>query len=68
MPPPFQGGGLACVRLIGQYPTLLSIKVKTRGSFGRRGWEGILRDDQPRASLHLGKAEALESFPIALIF
>jgi hypothetical protein len=58
MPPPFQGGGFASVRLISQYPTLLSMEVKARGSFGRRGWEGILRDVQPRASLHLGKAEA----------
>jgi hypothetical protein len=23
------------------------MEVKARGSFGRRGWEGILRDDQP---------------------
>jgi hypothetical protein len=60
MPPPFQGGGYACVQLISEYPTLLSMEVKARSSFGRRGWEGILRDDQPCDSLHRGPVEAFQ--------
>jgi len=33
------------------------MEVKARGSLGRRWSVGILRDDQPRAGLNLGKAE-----------
>jgi hypothetical protein len=60
MPPPFQGGGFVCDEITNQYPTPLSMEVKARGSFGGGGGVGILRDDQPPASLHLRRAEAFK--------